>query len=70
MRILLLTLLALSSTVLADGPGSRIRATPSGPVAPTPSDQTKPVERDLQRCGPESTGAGSGTGTGSSAAPR
>jgi hypothetical protein len=51
MRIVLFTLLALSTAVFAaDGPGSRIRATPSGPVAPTPSDQTKPVERDLQRC--------------------
>jgi hypothetical protein len=50
MRIVLFTLLALSAAALADGPGSRIRATPSGPVAPTPADQTKPVERDLQRC--------------------
>jgi hypothetical protein len=50
MRIVLFTLLALSAAAFADGPGSRIRATPSGPVAPTPADQTKPVERDLQRC--------------------
>src|SRR5688500_3129777 len=50
MRIVLFTLLALSAAALADGPGSRIRATPSGPVAPTPADQTQPVERDLQRC--------------------
>jgi hypothetical protein len=34
----------------ADPPERRIRATPSSPVAPTPSDQTKAVERDLQRC--------------------
>ena len=44
-------LLALSSAVFAaDGPGTGIRASPSSPVAPTRADQTKPVERDLQRC--------------------
>jgi hypothetical protein len=44
--LILATLVAASS---ADGPGSRIRATPSGPGAPVQAP-TGPADRDAQRC--------------------
>ena len=44
--LLLVALLAIASTSLADGPGSRIRATP-GPPQPAGAG---PLDKDLQRC--------------------
>ena len=41
-----MTLLGTAAVALADGPGSRIRATP-GPPQPAAAG---PVDRDLQRC--------------------
>ena len=45
MRLLLLALVAVSTASFADGPGTRILTTPSGPQRPSPA-----AERDLQRC--------------------
>ncbi|HWM43534.1 MAG TPA: hypothetical protein VNP36_13945 [Burkholderiales bacterium] len=45
MRLVLVALLALAIPSFADGPGSRILTTPSGPQRTDPA-----AERDLQRC--------------------
>jgi hypothetical protein len=45
MRFLLLALVAVSTASFADGPGTRILTTPSGPQRSSPA-----AERDLQRC--------------------
>jgi hypothetical protein len=45
MRLVLVALLALAIPCFADGPGTRILTTPSGPQRPDPA-----AERDLQRC--------------------
>jgi len=44
MRLALVALLAVAPS-FADGPGTRILTTPSGPQRPSPA-----AERDLQRC--------------------
>jgi hypothetical protein len=44
-RFILIALLALSTASLAEGPGTRILTTPSGPQRASPA-----TERDLQRC--------------------
>ena len=46
---LFLILAALAAASSADGPGTRIRATPSGPGAPVQSPPG-PADRDAQRC--------------------
>lgn len=43
--LLLITLLGFSASTFADGPGSRIRATPGGPAQPSGA-----MSRDLDRC--------------------
>ena len=45
MRLALVALLALAIPSFAQGPGTRILTTPSGPLRPDPA-----AERDLQRC--------------------
>ena len=43
-RLLFITLLAITTVAIAEGPGSRIRATPA------PPQPGGPVDKDLQRC--------------------
>lgn len=43
--LVLITLLGFSATAFADGPGSRIRATPGGPPQPSGA-----MTRDMDRC--------------------
>jgi len=45
-RLLFITLLGIAAVAVADGPGSRIRATP----APPQPAGAGPVDKDLQRC--------------------
>ena len=50
MRLLWAALLATSSVVFADAPGSRIRAGPPDPQPGSAAAQSPAAQRDLERC--------------------